>query len=109
MQPLATSQQVMTWLCMCPAEESTSKKRRLCYVAFSIIVSIITFAALLTSIVFFIKYLSIDFEAALYTIFQIAAESAVLNLIIVALINRQRIAAIFTELTKLYASSKNRG
>lgn len=106
MKPLKTSQQVMTWLCMCSADESISKMKRIFYAGFTLIVLSLAFLGLLTSIGFLVKYASDDLENALYAIFQVGAYAAMLNSIIVGLINRHRIATIFIELSKLYSASK---
>lgn len=108
MKPLLTSQQVLTWLCMCATDDSTSKPKRMCYAAFTLIVGTIISAALLVSIGFIIKNFSTDFAGCLYAVFQVAAHIAILNLIIVGLINRNRIADLFAELSKLYNASMDR-
>lgn len=107
MKPLATDRHVMMWLCMFPADESTSKTKRMLYIAFTFIVTTISLYTLYSSVVFIINYLLIDFERCLYAVFQIAAEAAMLNLVFVALFNRYRIATIFIQLSEIYTASKD--
>lgn len=49
---------------------------------------------------------SSDFEGCLYTVFQIAADTSALNVIIIAFINRHRTSSIFTKLEDIYAASE---
>lgn len=108
MEPLATNRRVMMWFCMCPADESTSKKERMFHVAFIFIVATITLCALISSVVSVIVYMSTDFESSLYAVFQVAAEASAANLIIVAFFMRDRIKAIFTKLSDIYAAGRDR-
>lgn len=105
MKPLATNQRWLIWFCMCSAAESTSKKRQLFYVLFTFVMSAFILAGLVSSILFFVKFISVDFKSCLYAVFQIAASVAVINLMIVGLMNRNQIANIFTKLSDIYAAS----
>lgn len=106
MKPLTTNHQVMIWLCMCPADESASKKKRMIYVAFTFIVIAITVLCLLSCIVFIVKYLATDLESCLYVVFQVFAQTSILNEILVGLFMRHQIGAIFTKLSRIYIASK---
>lgn len=106
MKPLPTSQQVMEWLSMSPADDSTSKKVRLYHAALTLFAGILNFVFLLSDLALVTTNLTIDIEKCLYAVFQVGAHTSMLNLIIVGLINRNRVAAIFTKLAKLYNASK---
>lgn len=101
MEPLVTNRRVMTWLYMCPADESTSKKKRMLSVAFIFFMTTITLCSSILSVIFIVNYLSID------AVYQVSAEAAVSNVIIVAIFMRQRIKAIFTQLSEIYTVSKH--
>lgn len=107
MIPLPTSQLVMTWLCMCPAKASTSKMKRMCYAGFTFTVFLLCFSGFASALAFVIKYVATDLEGALYAAFQVSGYTSMLNLLLTGLINRHRIAKIYTELSQLYAASKN--
>lgn len=107
MEPLVTNRRVMTWLCMCPAEKSASKKERIFYVAFAFTVTTTSLIFLLASVVYVMKYLLIDFEPSLYALFQAVAEVAMMNLVFVAFLMRHQIEAVFTQLSKIYRASKH--
>lgn len=105
-EPLATNQRVMTWLCMRPADESTSKQSIAMHIAFIITVCTFEFCCLMSSGVFFVKFVRTEFEASLYGFFQVAGHTPTFVAIIVALAYRQRIAAIFTKLSEIYTARK---
>lgn len=107
MKPLVTNRLVMMWLSMCPVDESTSAKKRKIYIAFTFIVTTITSCSLTSSILSVLFYLSIDFETSVYAVFQVAAEAAVLNLMIISLFKRHDIASIFTKLSEIYDASRD--
>lgn len=107
MEPLLTNQRVMMWLCMCPANESTSKSKIMIYTGCTFIVVTVTSLCLLFSGSFVVNYLSIDFERSLYAVFQVSGEAAMLNLIFVGFFMRNRINAIFTQLSEIYVASKH--
>lgn len=96
MEPFSTVRQVMVWHCMRPADESMSKRKRMYYAAFTLFEIIVVLIGTLATGTFFLRYLS------LYALFQLVAELEIINLLIVGLIHRHRIAAIFTELEKIY-------
>lgn len=106
MEPLMTNHRVMMWLSMIPADELTNKKDRMTYVASTFIVTAITSCSLCSSILSVLFYLPIDFETCVYAIFQVAAEAAVLNLIVIALFKRHRIASIFAKLAEIFNASE---
>lgn len=107
MEPLPTSQKVMTWLCMCPADKSTSIKKLIHYAGYTSVTVIMSLGGLLAGIGYIVKFAKTDFGSSLYAVVQVAGYLALLNLIIFGLINRHRIASIFTELSNIYNSSKN--
>lgn len=107
MEPWLTNRRVMTWLSMSPVDVSTSKKQRMIYIAFTLVVTAITSCSLTSSFLSVLYYRSIDFETCVYAIFQVAAEAAVLNLIVIALYKRNRITLFCTNLSGIYNASKD--
>lgn len=106
MEPLATSRRVMTWLCMYPADVNTSKMTRILYAVCTFTSGTLIFLSFVASVAFIVRYLSVDLEGCLYAVFQVASQIAVLNAMIVAVFNQNRIAMIFTKLSHIYAASE---
>lgn len=107
MKPLVTNYRVLTWLCVCPPEESINRRRKLVYIPLisSILIGNIFFVW--TSIVFFTKTVSVNLEASLFSLLQILAFSNIIYLIIVASILRRQIAGLFSGLSRIYDESEN--
>lgn len=105
--PLKTNQQVFTWLCVCPPDKSASNLQKKMHFALILTVAAIIFSTLVSSFTFFLKYISVDFEACLYGLFQVAAKMSALNVVVAGLIYRRHITDIFKDLSKIYAASKN--
>lgn len=103
---LATNHRLLVWLCVCPPDESTNCGRRPLRFIFPFTVCTFICCTMLSSVAFIVKFISTDFEACLYGLFQIAANTAIWNVIIVAVIHRQRIGAIVTKLSDIYVASK---
>lgn len=106
MKPLVTNRRVLTWLCVYPADATTSKLKQLAYILFSLIVFAGILSSLMASIAFFWKYVLVDLEVALYAVSQIAAAASILYAIVMTLFSRQGITNIFQKLTKIYETSK---
>lgn len=108
MKPLVTNRRVLTWLCVHPADETTSKFEKISYFIFSLIVFSGILSSLIASIAFFYKYVKVDLEVALYAVSQIAAASSVLYAIIMTLFSRPGITDVFKRLTIIYNESKSK-
>lgn len=102
MKPLVMNQRVLTWLCVFPLDEAATMKEKLTCITFSIGVILTIFSGLTGSVVFFLKFVSTDLEESLYALFQIAAIFSTSNAIVVAVLMRHRIPAMFSNLTEIY-------
>lgn len=105
MKPLVTNKRVLTWLCVYPADRTTSSTMKLAYVIFSCVVFFGILISLIASWAFFLKYASIDLEVALFAASQIAAASGILYAIIMTLFSRRKLTAIFLKLNEIYDAS----
>lgn len=105
MKPLVTNQRVLTWLCVYPGEKTTSKIKQLAYIIFSLIVFSGILSSLIASVAYFMKFVSIDLEVALYAVSQIAAAASVLYAIVMTYFSRHGIASIFHKLSEIYDKS----
>lgn len=106
MKPLLTNQKVLMWLCIYPVNENASKFVKLARVAFTFLVIITELFGLIASVVFFMKFFSVDLEKSLYTIFQIVALISNLYMFVVLCGYRYKIIDVFKHLTEIYNASK---
>ena len=106
MQPLATTKRIMTWLCMCPSDESTSRQKRV-YIAYSSAVLIINLISFSASLAYCIQFFYTDFEGAAFAFMVDIAGVGLIYSMIIAILMRQQILNIFTCLSTIYNSSKN--
>lgn len=106
--PLKTNRRVLTWLCMCPANEATEKWKKIAYTSLSITAVLLIVCAFFASVAYFGKFASTDLEEALYALFQIIGAVSLLFAITIAYFSRNKIDAIFENLTKIYRKSENR-
>lgn len=105
-RPLATSQKVLTWLCVYPADRNTSFLKKCAYVALYFYVLIGNMSVLISSMVYFATYVSTDFELSLYAVFQIAAYTSSTYLMLLAYTLRYKITAVFDGLARIYDASE---
>ena len=106
MKPLATTQLMMTWLSMCPADESSTKRQKMAHIAYTLAVFIINVICLAASLVFCLEHISIDFDSAIFAFMVCIGEFGLIYFMIVSIQMRHQIAEIFTGLSTIYKSSK---
>lgn len=106
MSPLITNQRVLMWLCVCPAPEPTSARKKANYVAFTSMIFIANISALAATTTFFINFISIDLEVSLMALIGIVGFFAIAYIMIVALLFRHKINALFDGLAEIYKASK---
>lgn len=107
MQPLKTNQQVLTWLCIYPIDKSSSKQMACEYIIFSWIIFTLNLCAFVSPVQFIIKFVSTDLESCVFALFQVSATANVVYMTIIAFLLREKITAIFTGLSIIYAASEN--
>lgn len=106
MEPLEINRQILTWLCLYSWDESTSKKKKVAIIIFTLSVFIANLCGVVASIVFFKRAFSVDMESCLYSIYQIAAFSNCIYVMIVAFFLRNRISDIFRRISDIQHTSK---
>lgn len=106
MEPMATARKVLTWLCIVPADEETTKFKKLIYIACTSALMVSTICGFLTSSAFIIKFMSTNLEDCLYALIQICATVGDTYMMLVAFILRHKIAALFDRLAAIYRASK---
>lgn len=105
MTPLALNQKWLVCLNLCSVEHVSrmEKVQRFVCICSMILGNICAIAA---SVAFFLKFVSINLEEALYAFSLTIAFSGGLYIILIALFTRQKISSIFVNLSELYESSK---
>lgn len=107
MKPLATHQRVLTWLCICPAENHTSKWKKSLYILLVFALFVVEVSAVVSSLVFFLKNVSEDLEESLYALFVIVGDVCLTYGSLVLFYKRHEITAFLEELEQIFAISKN--
>lgn len=101
-------QQMLIWLCICPADQNTSQLKRYSHTVFSILVVTILSLASLSGAILCVKFLSIDLEECLFALYHTSATSTLLYMLIAVFFSRKRISATFRSLSEIYnTASKN--
>lgn len=93
---------ILTWLCIHPPAEETNRIRRLAYVAFTILVFMISFLGWLDSAIFVYRFIDTNLEAALFGILQFIAMTNVVYLTIIAYILRPKLVEVIQKFTLNY-------
>lgn len=106
MRPLSMIQQVLVWLCMHPFRENMQKWKKCTCFAFSLVGFIVNLCTVISSVAFFLKIVSVNFEESLYALMQICPFISVLNITIATFFLRNRIGEIFEKLFNIYETSK---
>lgn len=108
MKPLATNKRVLTWLNVYPLEETASKREKFLYNALSVIILSLELATIVGSVLFILKYWSVNLEDAFFAFFQIDLMINFFYLTAVAYIQRQKISDLFKTLTEICNARNNR-
>lgn len=107
MKPLATNQQVLTWLNVCPAEATATKREKNLYVALSVTVSFSGICFLTGSVLFLRNNWAINLEKAFFASVQIIVILSLIYMIIVVHTLHQKITKIFENLREIYDARKS--
>lgn len=107
MKPLAASQQMLTWFCVLPVSKSTIWWRQLLYIIFTGAIFIGHCCSIVSSVAYFIKFISTDLEEALYALFQIVSSASMAYVMIVTPFLRHNIRTLFENLHEIYMESKS--
>lgn len=106
MKPLVTNNRVLTWLCVCPADDSISPREKLSYILLTVTTFLIATFILFGSIAYLSTVIRIDLEKSLTSLAQISALSIVTYIFVAMFLLRNKISAIFTKLSEIYKASK---
>lgn len=107
MKPLVTDQQVLTWLCVLPAQDNTDKWKRWAYIALVVTLIVADLSVISSSLIYSVTFRSTDLQKSLIGLQQAIAAVPTANMIVVAFFLRHKIPPIFDNLTKIYEKCKN--
>lgn len=106
MRPLQTTEQVLTWLCLLPADKMISDWRKLSYILLTAVIVTSIMAYLPASVAYFMRFYSTNLDGSFYALFQITGLLPIITMIVVSFGFRHKIKLIFDKFTKIYAESK---
>lgn len=106
MKPLSKIREMLMWLCLCPFDETISKRQQSTCIIFSLIFFGANVCAAAVSLAYLIKYLNIDLEECLYVLIQVYAHFASTYSMIVIFLRRQQINDVFQQLSRIYDECK---
>lgn len=101
MNPIATSQRALVWLCVCPDDESSILIKFARPVVPFILFSFFA-TGFMTSVAFFSKFVSVDLKEALYALLQIGGTVDGLYIMFVGYVSRKKINKTIRNLLKIY-------
>ncbi|XP_055305850.1 odorant receptor 4-like [Sitodiplosis mosellana] len=107
MKPLATGQRVLTWLSVCPPDESTSKCQKQVYIICSVLVLVANVIGFVTSVAYVHRFVSIDLEKSLCSMLQICAMGCVSYAYILMFVLRHKVTAFLGHLSQIYKQYAN--
>lgn len=105
MKPLATTRQVLTWLCIFQPDNSVGNMKKLLYTVFSLGLFGFLVCQVISSACFFLRFVTVDMETSLYAIYPICSWTSASYVFVVAYISRHKISSLFTELTAIFDTS----
>lgn len=107
MVPLETNRKCFVWLCICPADESSSRWEKLAHTIFAMTATIGSIGAFAASLAYCWKFASIDFGKTMFSFLFLVAEFYSIYMALVGMfLLRHKIGPIFDNLSKIYKSSK---
>lgn len=106
-KPLKIFQRVFSYISVCPTEENTNKWLKLLFKVSPLIIVIIVLVALTASILYFLRFHSINLETSLNSLFQVVGLLGLTYSIIVTFFTHQKLSAMFISLEKLYKGGED--
>lgn len=107
MEPLPTTHQMMTWLSMCPVDDSKTLTQKTTYIiAYTLVILITIVLCFVASLAYCLKYFSIDFDGAAFGFMSAIGEFGLVYFMIVAIRMRHQISNIFADLSHIYNCRK---
>lgn len=106
MKPMITARQLLTQICVLPAENSIKSREKLFQMCSAFIIILSIFALLVSSAVYIHQFISIDLENTLFAISHLFAYFPALYGFVILLIKRQSLKRLFAKWDEIYQSRK---
>lgn len=106
MASLTTNRRVLTWLCILPANETTGKCEKIMYMTFSATIIAVEVCITTSSMVYFLKNVSVDLDTSLYALFQMTGSTSLIYILVYAFSMQHKIADMFQHLSNICDSCK---
>lgn len=106
MQPIFTTQRVMMWYSMCPADESLNAFQKRSYIAFTLVALLALVFSVAASFAFCWKFTSCDFNGSVYALMTAIVTFGMVLSLLVAILMRHQIGSIFVKLSTIYRARK---
>lgn len=106
MQPMGAIQQMMTWLSMYTADDSTVFEQKIVYIVHTLIVFILLLMCFSSSLAYSLKFYTSDFNEAAFAFMFVIELCTLIYFMIAAILMRHQIVNIFTNMSTIYKSSK---
>lgn len=107
MKPLVTDKRILTWLCLLPAKENTSKGRKWLYILLVLGIIVANLTVILSSSMYVVKYASVDLQETLVGLCQTVGVIPMTNSIVIAFVLRHKISPVFEKLSEIYDKCMN--
>lgn len=108
MKPLATNQRVLTWLNLHPADETAKRMEKAAYALVYLTIAVVYLTLFASSVMYFLKFISVDLKESLAAVIQIAPAISLLNAMVFTFLLRNKTAAVFKKLSDIYEASKKK-
>lgn len=106
MKCLSTHERVLTWLCVLPINENANRFKNSARILFTSLLIAALLCVMASSVAFFVKFVSIDLQKCLYTIFQFSGPLSVFYSFVFLRFPRKKVKAIFKQLADIYDACK---
>lgn len=106
MQPLLTTNRMMMWLSMCSADQSSTQRQRIAYVAFTSAIFLVNLISFLASLTYVFTFFSTNFDNVVFSFMTMTGEFGMIYIMIVAILMKSEIVEIFKSLSTIYKTSK---
>lgn len=101
MQQLLTTKRVLILLCLCPADNSTNKWKKIGHILFALVIFVLILCFFVVNVSSTIKFLSINLQDSLFAFVSAVGIFALIYTMVAAFLLRHRMGDIFEKLSKI--------
>lgn len=108
MNPLKLNQSVLTLIGVCAVEENTASSKKIRNIFVYILMVVMQIINITATSLYFIKYISTDYDGAIYGLLAATVLTAMLYILITLRYHSKKLLAIFSTLDDMYKECKIR-